>query len=152
MSTAATTLFTFTQVRSIFKVNIDINFIWGLTHFTLMFYFNTPWKYAYNTPENQRFSDVFRGYRNRILARIGLRFSKYINIAWDVLCDLVHTIAQIVLNRKISTKSSQDYLFARTLFIFTLHANPLLPSWLQMNVFIKNYIFKQDLFKIMCST
>ena len=39
-----------------------------LTHFKPMIYFYTPWK-------NQRFSDVFRGYRNEILAQNGLNIA-----------------------------------------------------------------------------
>ena len=43
-----------------------------LTHFWPMFPFYTPLK----TPENQRFSGVFRGYKMGTLARNGLKNTK----------------------------------------------------------------------------
>ena len=37
---------------------------------------NVPFLYPINTPENQRFSDVFRGYRNETLARDWVKETK----------------------------------------------------------------------------
>ena len=43
-----------------------------LTHFSSMFHFCTPWKHQKISSENQRLSDVFRGYRNGTLSKNGL--------------------------------------------------------------------------------